>query len=71
MSTVLSHLDVQRPALRLLERRPPRPQVVVRPLVERETFSAWSLRQFERYCAWGERARHHRMGSWTCRHWTL
>jgi len=65
MSTVLSHLDVQRPALRLLERRPQAHRVVAQPAVAGESFGAWCVRQVERFWAWGERAQHHRMGSWT------
>ncbi len=65
MSTVLSHLDVQRPALRLLERRPPRPHVAVQAPVAHESLGAWCVRQVERFWAWGEGAQHHRMGSWT------
>jgi len=65
MSTVLSHLDVQRPALRLLERRPQKPRVVAPPAAPSETIGAWCVRQVERLWAWGEGAQHHRMGSWT------
>jgi hypothetical protein len=51
--------------LRLLE-RPMRPASVSRPKTATPvSLGQWCAQQLERYFAWGERLRHHRMGSYT------
>jgi len=52
------------PPLRLLE-RPVRPAPMSRVAAPREPWGDWCVRQVERLWAWGEGARHHRMGSYT------
>ena len=61
----MSTANTLHPPLRLLERRV-RPAPVIRvPEAPRERWGDWCVRQVERLWAWGESARHHRMGSYT------
>jgi len=66
----MNSIDKLHPPLRLLERpahaawraAARRQAVVERPV---PSIGAWAVCQVERYFAWGESFRHHRMGSYT------
>ncbi len=60
----MSTVESLYPPLRLLERRP-QPPTPMRPTgALQAAHESWWERQLEKVWAWGDGARHHRMGSW-------